>query len=455
MRWRLEKALKNSQMEIETVKKNVADFLNKYSIKNKRVLIAFSGGNDSMCLLSVLSELKKEFNLELIAIHLNHNWRGEESLAEENHCRDFCTQNGVEFYSETLSDDVKHTETDAREARYDFFARCAQNFNTDIVFTAHNADDNAETLLYRFTKGTGIKGLCGIAPVRGMFYRPLLTTYRKDIEEYISSCGLVPNQDSSNMDDKYKRNFLRLKIIPELEKINKDFKKSLNTLSELACDSEEIISEILRGLDEPYKTRNFIKFSSALQKRIIYDLLIQNNFDYDYKTVSKLQDFILENANLKNGKTISINYGSFLFVSKDEIRVVRSNETECFEVKIDKEGVYEVGDHRLKIEKCTNKPEKFPPDSAGIAYADLSETGMNFTLRLRNEGDIIEPLGCGGVQKLKKYLSEKSIPKDRRDNLPLLCHGKEVLWVPTLGISDKIKVVDKPTHVLRLERKNG
>lgn len=442
-------------METEVVKNNVADFLNKYSMKNKKVLIAFSGGNDSMCLLSVILELQKEFSLIPVAIHLNHNWRGKESLKEADNCRNFCKKHNVEFYTETLSDKIKCTETDARDARYDFFYRCAEKFGTNVIFTAHNADDNAETLLYRIVKGTGTKGLSGILPVRDIFYRPLLTTYRKDIEKYIKKHHLKPNQDSSNNNDKYKRNFLRLNVIPQLETINKDFKKVLNNLSTIAQNENEIINEYIKSLKEPYKTKNFLNYSEALQNHLIYNLLTENNLDYDYKTVQKLSKFIKTNSKLKNGKTISLTDKMFLFVSSEEIRIIKeSADTKIYE-KIEKEGIYKTEKYIFTIKKYTKKTDKFPLDSENTALADLSRTGINLILRTREDGDIIHPLGCNGSQKLKKYLNSKSIPKDKRETMPFLYINNEVLWAPSLGISEKIKVSDKPTHILKLERKNG
>ena len=452
---KLEKALKNLQMETDNVKNNVADFLNKYSVKNKRVLIAFSGGNDSMCLLSVILELQKEFKLTPIAIHLNHNWRGKESLKEAENCQNFCKKHNVEFYTETLSNKVKCTETEAREARYQFFRKCAKKFNTDIVFTAHNADDNAETLLYRFVKGTGTNGLSGILPVRDIFYRPLLATYRKDIEKYIKKHHLNPNQDSSNNNDKYKRNFLRLNVIPQLETINKDFKKAVNNLSQIAQNENEIINEYIKSLTEPYKTKNFTSYSEALQKHLIYNLLTENDLDYDYKTIQKLTEFIKENSKLKNGKTISLTGKMFLFVSSSEIRVIKESTDKPVFKKIEKEGIYDIGKYIFTIKKYTTKTDKFPSDSENTALADLSKTKINFTLRTRQDGDIIKPLGCDGTQKLKKYLNAKGVPKDKRETIPFLYIGNEVIWAASLGISDKIKVTDKPTHILRLERRNG
>lgn len=411
------------------LKNKVEAFFKKHSI-SKTVLVAFSGGYDSMCLLNVLLEL----NLHPIAIHLNHNWRGEESRQEEENCRKFCLEHCIEFYSETLPDSVKPTETEAREARYDFFERCARKFNSKAVLTAHNADDNAETILYRIAKGTGIEGLKGISPVRGIYYRPLLTTYRTEIEEYCKKHNLTPNSDSSNENTKYKRNLIRKNILPELEKINPEAKSALNTLSENARNDAELVNEYLTSLQDKFNTQNFIKYSGALQNRIVYNLLCENKFEYDKKHVEEIVKFINGNAHSKNGKTRSITGETLLFASEKEIRLIKERPV-----------------YSIRIEECAEKPEKFPPDSDGIAYVDLSDI-KHFTIRHREDGDTIHPLGAAGSQKLKKYLNYKGIPKDKRDDMLFLCQDKEVLWAPLCGISEKIKVNGNPTHILRLER---
>lgn len=416
------------------LKSNVEAFLKKHSIREGVVLIAFSGGFDSMCLLDVILKL----GFTPVAIHLNHNWRGEESRQEEENCRRFCLQRGVEFYSETLPANVKQTETAAREARYHFFERCAEKFDCNIVLTAHNADDNAETILYRIAKGTGIEGLKGIAPVRGIYYRPLLTTGRAEIEKYCLENNLSPNSDSSNQNIKYKRNLIRKNILPQLEKINPCAKSAINTLSENAAEDNEIINEYLATLKDKFKTPNFIKFSAPVQNRIIYQFLSENSFECDRKTVEKIVKFIHENSGAKNGRTLSLTEGKWLFASSSEIRLIENSQPENV---------------KLIIEECTTRPDKFPPDSEFTAYVDLSETGTELDFRHSKDGDIIHPLGAAGSQKLRKvYLNGKGIPKDKRDEMLFLCLGNEVLWAPGLGISEKIKVKDTPTHILKLER---
>ena len=128
-------------------------------------IVAFSGGYDSMCLLDILYKL----GYDIVAVHLNHNWRGEESQKEQENCKKFAQANNIKYYTETLPDYIEKTETSARKARYDFFQRCAKKFNSNVIFTAHNFDDNAETILYRITKGTGTIGLQGIAENRDIF----------------------------------------------------------------------------------------------------------------------------------------------------------------------------------------------------------------------------------------------------------------------------------------------
>ena len=419
--------------------KSIDAFLKKYSINNKTVLVAFSGGYDSLCLLDVINKQKEKYSITPIAIHLNHNWRKEESAQEATNCQNFCNKNNITFYTETLNPEIPQTETAAREARYAFFEKCAQMYNTNIVMTAHNADDNAETLIYRISKGTGTVGLKGIQEVRGIYYRPLLTTYRKDIETYCNNNHLSPNIDSSNSDTKYRRNHIRQNILPELEKINIEAKKAINNLSKIAILDNEIINEYLNLLEDKYDTAKFIQFSEAVQSRIIYNLLNENNIEYNQKTINKILNFISENKNTKNGKTLSLTNKEWLFVNKKEIRIIQDNHQTNTEII---------------IKKCSRLPEKFPLDSELMAYADLSEVNDELTIRTRNKGDIIYPLGAKGKQKLKKYMNEKGIPKDKRDILPLIALNNEILWVPGFGISEKIKIKTKPTHILKLEQKN-
>ena len=191
------------------LKDTVLEFLNKYDLLNKTLIVGFSGGHDSMCLLDILFKLSQVHNFKLIAAHFNHNWRGIESKMEQDVCRHFCEERQIEFYTKTAALNMKQSEAVARAMRYDFFEKALNKYNADAFLTAHNKNDNAETVLYRVIKGTGVTGLKGIAEKRDNIYRPLLNITREEIDEYCEANELVPNNDSSNENTKYKRNFIR------------------------------------------------------------------------------------------------------------------------------------------------------------------------------------------------------------------------------------------------------
>ena len=433
---------------MDKITKTVKYFLEKYNIQNNKtpILIAFSGGYDSMCLLDVVSQL----NNNIIAIHLNHNWRAEESDQEEINCKEFCKKNNIKFYSEKLSLDTQKTETAAREARYNFFKKCANQFSSDIVLTAHNANDNAETIIYRIAKGTGTKGLNGIAEKRDIFYRPLLSIKRDEIELYCLKNNLSPNNDSSNSNIKYKRNLIRKNILPEFEKINKHSINAINSLSEIAKNEQDIIEEYLSTLKEPYSTKNFIIFSKAVQQKLLYNLITKNNIEYDKTKITKALEFIIENQDSKSGKRLSVGKNIWIFVNNKKIALIEKQDYSQKILEIKECGNYNFENKIFSINETCENPTIYPKDSQLCAFVDLSHY-KELTLRHRMSGDIISPLGCGGSQKLKKYLNEKKIPQHEKDSLLFLAYKNEILWAPSLGISEKIKIVTRPTHVLELK----
>ena len=433
----------------------IEKFLNRYNLaaKNKIIAVGFSGGYDSLCLLHIVNKLAKKYQFKVIAAHLNHNWRKEESLKEANNCKDFCIKNNIEFYTETLSEKEKHTETRARELRYVFFNNIIEKYNADALLTAHTKSDTAETLVYRIIKGTGIKGLQGISPKLNKIYRPMLDISRNEIEDYCKVNNLTPNVDSSNANDNYSRNFIRNKILPMFTKINPKFEKSIFSLSELAFEEEEIIKEYINSLNvfngERICTETFKKLSFNLKKRIIYELFVKYDFEYTQERIENTLNFVEENIESKAGKKCSINSKNWLFVCNKYMEIISEQTKNTDTVIIDKEGKYLFNGIEFSIEKCETVPEKFPKDDEYKAFIELNEP-IKFTLRTRLNGDKITPLGQKNLIKFKKYLINKNIPQHKKDSIILLCKGSEVLWASGVGISDKIKVVNKCTHVLTL-----
>lgn len=445
----------------DTLTERVIEFLKQYDLQDKTIVVGFSGGFDSMCLVDILSKIKQLpefFEMTVITAHFNHNWRGEESLREQEICRLFSSAKGFEFYTKNAPKNLKKTENDARIARYEFFDDAFDEFDADAVLTAHNRDDNAETVLYRIIKGTGLVGLKGISAKRGHFYRPLLSSWRSEIMDYCTKNNLTPNVDSSNSNTAYKRNYLRLNVLPSLEKINENVKEALNSLSAVAVSENQIIDEYLATirprviLGDKLISVEYKKLSTPVKKRILHEYVQILDLDYDYKKINEIFEFIENNVAQKNGSTISLAAALWLYADDKIIEPIprRTKEVESeFAVQINGVGEYQIGEHKFIIREYEDENLfVFPESTSNFAYVDLSNICQTLALRTRKDGDIISPFGMTGSMKLKKYLNSKGVARHNRNDLLLLCSDTEVLWVVGVGISSKIGVNKVPTHVI-------
>lgn len=447
---------------MESLEVRVVEFLKKYNLLDKTIVVGFSGGYDSMCLLDILSRLKNEYyDMTVIAAHFNHNWRGEEALREQEICKIFANSRGIEFYTKTASNVVKKTENDARIARYEFFEEAYDEYDADAVFTAHNYDDNAETVLYRVIKGTGITGLKGISEKRSYFYRPLLKTRRSEIVDYCSQHNLTPNNDSSNSNTVYRRNYLRLNVLPTLEKINPNIKDALNVLAVNATSDNAIIEEYLKNIrpnvikSGKLVSAEYAKLSRPVKLRFLYEYIQSLDLDYDYKKICEIYDFIEKNIGQRNGSTMSLASALWLYADEKTVETIppkkKTESDRNFELLVDGEGDYQTPDKKLSVKKYVEKDLfLFPEATSSFAYVDFSNVEFPLSLRFRREGDVISPFGMTGTMKLKKYLNAKGVARHNRDNILLLCKGNEVLWVVGVGISSKIGVKEKPTYVIEI-----
>lgn len=307
--------------------KEVENFLEKYNINNKKVIVGFSAGPDSTALAFLLSKLTEKYNLELILAYFNHNWRPEESLLEENFTKDFAKKINAKVYLKKASSNFAKTEEVARELRYSFFKDAMNKFQTNIVFLAHNKNDNVETAIYRIIKGTGISGLCSIPEKRDEYYRPLLKITKKEILKLLEDNNLDYKLDSSNEDTKYKRNLIRKEILPIFEKINPNYLNNIENLINNAISSKKIIDFELENFKKEILLNNSFDRKLYLTKETPLRYEFLNNFIGDnlkcrnFKNIKKIDDFILNNTSSQ----ISINRNLFLRIKKNKIFYVEHN----------------------------------------------------------------------------------------------------------------------------------
>ena len=421
----------------------VEEFLKKYKIQNETVIVGFSAGPDSTALALALFEFKELYNLKIVLAYFNHNWRVEEAKQEEKFTIDFAQKISAKYYIKKAPDDVKKSEETARDLRYHFFSNCADCFASRVVMLAHNKNDNIETLLYRIIKGTSVKGLCSIPEHRDIYFRPFLNVEKKEILTFLKNKNQDYLVDSSNFDIKYKRNLIRNEILPLFEKINPSFVNSMDLLIKNSMASKKIINDVLdctkKNLffENKIKRNEYLNLSKEIRYEILNDYLSSFLKNRDFKTIARIDDFILANTN----SMTSVNLDTFLKIRDDMFFLYQKKEKTVEFVLINGVGEFSFLNLNFKIEKCQKKDNELPQSFENYCYLSISDDAFPLMLRYRKNGDIFSPLGLkNGKMKLKDYFINEKIPQEKRDEYPLLCKNNEVLWILGERISENYKM---------------
>lgn len=386
------------------------------------VLCCLSGGVDSTVLLHVLSTLSEKYGFLLSAVHVNHCIRGNEADRDELFCRSLCEKLGVPLYVE--HEDVPKyaqkngmsTELAARELRYAAFDRVMDSIGADCAATAHNANDNAETLLFNIIRGTSASGICAIPYKRGRYIRPLLNVTRSEICEYSKAFDIEYVTDSTNNDDIYTRNFIRHNIIPLCEKLNPSFVEAATRLSDSAKADEELI--IAGGCDLTRKARIFLEENGV--RGINNDML--------KKISAAAENGGSKRFALKGGRVLLVENGSFVMSSDDNIRY-------DYEKAVLKKGRNEFFDGAVSIDiepSAENFREIYKTFTTVGHVSDIIFS--NVCVRNRLPGDAITVNGIH--RSVKKELINKKVPLRLRKALPIICIDGKIAFVPYVGVDD-------------------
>lgn len=466
------------------IEEKVLNFLQKNKIfdEKDKLLVGFSGGADSLCLVFVLKNILKQRNelQRLVCVHFNHNQRKEESDFDEIFCKNFCKKHNITFFSEKNPDDSKLSENDARILRFNFFKKQALKLETQKLFLAHNLDDCAETFLYRTIKGTSTFGLKSILPCKKIesliILRPLLTISRKEIEEFLEKNRQNFVTDSSNLENDFARNKIRNLILPVCKSINQEYKNKIYSLISHIREEQEFLDKILKTeIDkilipkrhcfeyeiEKFDTLKFLNLDKVLQKRHLANLLRKNKIDCEKDKIEETLEFLKQNSNSKCGKTKSLNKNLFFFVSKKCFYAFKKQQRSCF---INSEGSdvieitnfdkrYRFKDFEIYFEKICfeNLPLKFCEPKSLEIFVNIEKSMMPLFLRYRKPSDIFSPFGMTGKMKLKKFFINEHIAKHYRDNIILLSSRKEVLWCIGLAVSNSLKIGEKSDNIYRIK----
>ena len=434
----------------------------KYNMlsQNDTVVVGLSGGADSTALLHFLLSIKEEFNLKIIVCHINHKLRGDEADSDENFVRKICAENSVEL--RVLRIDVHKeaqkrkigTEECGRQIRYEFFEKTAAEFNAKIA-TAHTASDNAETVIFNMARGCGIKGLCGIPPVRDNIIRPLIETTRSEIEEYCRSNGYDYVTDSTNLERDYTRNKIRLDVIPVLKNINPSLESTIARMSTQMRQNEKFITDCaekaLADAETPngYRTDILSGLDYTLLSAALNLLVKKHNIVPEAKHIELIKKIVYNNGavNLKNNITAVSKQGFLRIISSvkhQENEIISYTDQDLITINNKKISVL-----KMNIDKF-NKYKKIN-NLVFNNSIDYDTIPFNRVFRTRKSGDMFTLPKRNVTKSLKKYFIELKIPQEKRDEIILFASGSDILWIEGTGVSKKYCVSKNTKTVIVLE----
>lgn len=443
---------------IETVKQN-----NLVS-RGDRVLCALSGGMDSSVMLDALIALSDELSISVCAAHLNHMLRGEDSSNDEEFAKKKCEKYGIDFISERADvnarakDSHESVELAARNVRYEFLARAKEKLSATKIATAHNANDNLETILLNLARGSGIDGLSGIPVTRGDIIRPIISVSREEIEEYAEKNDIEYCVDKSNDDTVYSRNMLRHNAIPALLKVNSAAIANAYRTSRIVSRAADFISESARERFNQIalsptscKCEDLLKTEHALFAGVCAILSKNAIGDSSYTlSASHISDIEKLLVSLSPSGEIMLPRGLFCRREYDKLVFEKRAEEEKLKPQKLVLGENFWGGYRITVKK-TEETQKIH-NSLNIFHISCDRIEDSLTVRTRNTGDELK-LKKRPRRTLKKLFIDRKIPKNEREKTPVITDGDNVVFVYGFGADERAAITEgEATLKIEIER---
>lgn len=444
-------------------------------ISSGDLVVAVSGGADSVCLLHILSQLQAELKIELHIAHLNHQLRDADSDGDADYVRELAERLGIPATIEKR--DVKgyqkrerlSLEEAAREVRYNFLAEVAASIGAGRVAVGHTRDDHIETILMHLVRGSGTRGLRGLQPATPWasgsltIVRPLLELSHQETEEYCRQHGLKPRLDASNLSLSPLRNRVRQQLLPLLESYNPAVAEALLRTGRIADDDITFFDEeVARLWDKLIRQEGkslildkagFEPLPTALKRyllRAAVEKLLGSAKDVEMRHIEEMLSLTTRPAgkrlNLPGGLTFAVEYDRYL-LTPDLSTLSPLPELEGeFQLSIPGETLIP----GWRVEATIVERGEMSDADNFTAYLNESLSGERLTVRARKKGDRFQPLGLPQPKKLGEFMIDAKIPQASRERTPLVCSGKQILWVVGWRLGERVKVDPKAKRVLRL-----
>jgi tRNA(Ile)-lysidine synthase len=400
----------------------------------------------------VLLALKEEYDIDIKAVHINHMIRGKDADEDEAFVKELCEAYQVPLNALRIDiprlakESGRSVEEEARMARYEAFERAAEEFeaagrNAKIA-VAHNADDNAETVLFHMARGAGLDGMCGIAPVRDRIIRPLLKTSKAEILEFLETNGQAYCIDQTNAEVEYDRNRIRHNILPELTEINDKALEHISDMTDRLSEIADYISLEAKGLlamatleDGKLRKRAIATAPHVIATQALKEYL-SGYMPYQKDVAAVHIDSILGLLNEDGERQVQLPYKKTLIISYEEIYVM--------------DGGQKAKEHAFDYREFSYEKGMKYPVSTYTKWFDCGRIGANVVIRTREEGDYLCIDSKGNHKSIQDYFVDEKIPKHLRDEIPLVCDGSHVMWVVGYRVSEYYKISENTTRVLEI-----
>ncbi len=467
----------------ELLEQRVLHFIQEHNLISGQLqlLVAVSGGPDSVCLLHILVRLREKLNVKLHVAHLDHKLRGAESEADARYVSQLAHQLSISATTEAR--DVKDyqvrkrisLEEAAREVRYTFLAEVAKSVGTDRVAVGHTTDDHIETILMHLIRGTGTRGLRGLQPGsrwqssenRLMIIRPLLQVSRQETADYCHRYELKPRIDTSNLSLSPLRNRIRHQLLPILRSYNPRIAEALLRTARIAGDDLAFLDKesarLLGGIAQKQgetvvlDKEGFLELPAGLKRHLLrrtIEELLGSLKDVEARHIEEIMAALSKpvgkRLNLPGGLVFIIEYNRYLLTLESALQSplpIIGNE---FALRIPGETLFpgwRVKATVMKREEMEDKDDNF------TTYLNFDKVGNRVVVRCRQPGDRFQPLGMSQPKKLGEFMIDAKIPRAWRQRVPIVCSPQHILWVVGWRIDDRAKVTESTEQVLRLEFK--
>ncbi len=427
-----------------------------------RIIVGVSGGADSVSLLRVIQDLSIKLGLSIYAAHYNHGIRGENADGDSRFVSELCAALNVPLIIEQGNVPVyagEHGQTmeqAARELRYGFLERARKHFNASYIAVAHHMEDQAESVLMHLFRGSGLKGLTGMRFKRDRIIRPMLDCRRKDIEEYLNDGGIPYRTDETNLVPDATRNRVRLDLIPYIEKhINSEVIPAICRMSELIQSDEAYLDSLAQeALNEcrsgaGYSAKRFRILPKPILSRAIRIALARAGADKDIERAHVEAVEALLYGRTGAGADLP---GLRAYMSYDTLIIGNYTEHMEFEVELNMDGTTDTP-HGVFSTTMHSGSENIIYDSY-TACMDVDKLKGRPCIRTRRSGDRFYPIGAPGSKKLKDYFIDKKVPRQER-NMPLICVGNRVLFIPGFCVSQEVKVDENTALMVKVKFDKG